>query len=280
MTPTRTLAFLLLCLWASAGWIAAQAIPSQLTAPAAQGFHLILIGAAATLFARKAPRPALLPITLGGLALLAAPLLLLDSARSLVTSSLAVVVFSLLPVVIAVATGAMRWLAPALLGTTGVLVLLPISLPQTGRGILGIALMTAAMLLTAAAILWLHTRKSGPWSIASICLANGALLTLIGHADPNWTWMTAAYEFLRCLLLTAPETLLLLCLIPLLEPRRLAARWLIAPLFTVLEGFILVRPPVDTRLLLGILLLATGGAWLFCAESPPDPSNGVLGLIS
>ncbi|SFS18673.1 hypothetical protein SAMN05421771_3531 [Granulicella pectinivorans] len=267
MTKLPTLAFFALCLWSSAAWIAAGTLPSQLPALQSQGFHFLLLALATTIvcLSGKTPVNTQLRLILPGLALFAAPLILLTNAQTLLSSSYNVLVFALLPIVIVVAQGQIRWLIPALAGVAGILVLLPVSLPETPRACLGLALVLAAMALTAWAILTLHRTPPTAWSIAAIFLATALILTLASPVHTPWSRSIAATEALRCLLLDAPEVLLLLWLIPRLDPRRLSARWLLAPLLTVMEGYLLMRPAAGIRLLIGLALLAIGGAILLLA---------------
>jgi drug/metabolite transporter (DMT)-like permease len=285
MKPSRIIAFLFLCLSASSGWIWDQALPPQLGTLAAQGLHFLLIGlvVAAWSLIRRNPLPqgvAIGWITLAGLVLFAAPILLLHAAHGMVSSALGVLVFALLPVAVMVMTGALKGLLPALLGVAGVLVLLPVSMPE-GRGLLGIGLMVLAMLLTAAALVWLHRllpQSSRGWAVVAICLSNGLILSLAGRDETSWGWEAARCEALRALIIDAPEVLLLIWLIAALEPRQLSARWLVAPLFTVLGGYVLMRPEGGLRLLVGAVLLALGGGLVFADNAEVERGLDSLGL--
>ena len=280
----RVAGFVALCLWASSGWIWAEALPARMGSVAGQGFHFLLIGLAMTawslLSSKKLPEFGLTGrIALAGLALFAAPVLLLHTAQGMVSSSLGVVVFALLPVAVLVMAGWMKGLAPALLGVAGVLLLLPVSLPE-GRGLAGVGLMLLAMVLTAGSMVGLHRLlPQGRWAgaVAAICLANGTILTLAGWSQAAWSVQAARDEGLRALVVDGPEVLLLLWLLGALEPRQLAARWLIAPLFTVVEGYLLMRPEAGLRLLSGVVLLAAGGWWLFAQKGEEHGAEG-LGL--
>ena len=281
----QTSGFVMLCLWASAGWIWGEALPAQMGSVAGQGFHFLLIGLAMVVWSllRQEKRSELSAngwTALAGLALFAGPMLLLHTAQGRVSSSLGVVVFALLPVVLMVVSGELKGLVRALLGVAGVLVLLPVSMPE-GRGLLGTGLVVVAMFLTALAMVWLHRllpQSSWGWAMAVVCLSNGAVLTLAGWSEAAWTWDAARYEALRGLAIDAPEVLLLLGLIGTLEPRRVAARWLVAPLFTVLEGYVLMRPKGGVRLLAGIALLGFGGLWVFAGKGEDEPETTGLGL--
>lgn len=283
----RVVGFVALCVWASAGWIWAQVLPAQMGVVAGQGLHFLLIGVGAlawSLLRREtAPEASVLGwIVVGGLGLFAGPVLLLHAAQGMVSSSLGVLVFALLPVVVMVMTGWMKGLGPALLGVAGVLLLLPVSMPE-GRGVVGAGLMVAAMALTAAAMVWLHRvlpRVSWGWAVAAICLSNGVSLSLAGWGEAGWSWDGLRGEALRGVVIDVPEVLLLVWLVAALEPRRLAARWLVAPLLTVVEGYVLMRPEGGVRLLVGIVLLAAGGVWVFGQESGDDAEAGGLGLTA
>ncbi len=58
------------------------------------------------------------------------------------------------------------------------------------------------------------------------------------------------------------ELLLLVFLVRGLSPVVFGARFLLVPLLTAVEGFVLVRPPITWRLLVGAGLLSFGAVWL------------------
>jgi drug/metabolite transporter (DMT)-like permease len=62
------------------------------------------------------------------------------------------------------------------------------------------------------------------------------------------------------------ELLLLVWLLREMSPVRLAARYLIVPLFTVLEGFYFLRPPMTVRMGAGLVLLVGGAAHLLLSR--------------
>jgi len=45
-------------------------------------------------------------------------------------------------------------------------------------------------------------------------------------------------------------------------PVRFAARYLVIPLLTLLESYVLVRPELTVRMVSGVMLLAAGGGML------------------
>jgi drug/metabolite transporter (DMT)-like permease len=53
-----------------------------------------------------------------------------------------------------------------------------------------------------------------------------------------------------------------------MDPVRFSSRFLIIPLVTVLEGLVLLRPAVTSRLVVGIALLAVGAGCLILEKEP------------
>jgi drug/metabolite transporter (DMT)-like permease len=168
-----------------------------------------------------------------------------------------------------------RLLAPAILGLAGALLLLPFTQPATLPQAALYALVLAAAVVVALASIWLHRL------LASITLLDAALVcsltTTVAFAALYLTnrtpWTVSPQllttEALKSLAFDLPQLLLLLWLLRELPPTRLAARYLVVPLLTVLEGFVLLRPELTLRSLSGAALL-TIGAWRLLTAHEPD----------
>jgi drug/metabolite transporter (DMT)-like permease len=72
------------------------------------------------------------------------------------------------------------------------------------------------------------------------------------------------------------ELLLLVWLLREMSPVRLAVRYLLVPLFIVLEGFALLHPPLTVRMAAGLLLLVGGAAYLLFSRG--GDSDAVLSI--
>jgi drug/metabolite transporter (DMT)-like permease len=95
------------------------------------------------------------------------------------------------------------------------------------------------------------------FAFASVLLMN---LAAHGGALGSLTWSTFGAEAATAILFDLPQMILLLWLMRVVAPVRLAARTLVIPLLTVLEGYALLGPPVTARSLCGGALLIAG-AW-------------------
>ena len=83
----------------------------------------------------------------------------------------------------------------------------------------------------------------------------------------DWDAGMVATEAARCLLVDGPVLLLTVWLLREMTPVRFAARYLVVPLVTIVEGFLLVRPAWNWTMGAGFVLLAGGCAGLLRADS-------------
>ena len=51
---------------------------------------------------------------------------------------------------------------------------------------------------------------------------------------------------------------------------RFATRYLVIPLLTVVEGFVVLRPEVTARMGIGAVLVAGGAAWILFSKESDD----------
>jgi drug/metabolite transporter (DMT)-like permease len=279
MTWRRWIGFLLLCVWSSVGWITSEVLPPRMGVVAGQGLHFLLIGAVALGVAFCRGNGMGSPWTSGwvwiagaGLGLIGVPFLLLEYVGGMVSGTLVVAGFSLVPVVVILAGGTMRLLVPALVGVAGILLVVPVSLPGSVRGYLGLGLVGIAVIVTGLSLSFMHRLLAGRDLVVSlglISLVNGVLLGLVGvpTGGVELSWTLLGFEVVRGLLLDAPVIILLVWLVRDLEPHRVSARYLVAPLFTVVEGYLAMRPGWDWRMFVGVLLIGSGAAWLLRADS-------------
>jgi hypothetical protein len=269
MTWRRWIGFLLLCVWSSVGWITSEVLPPRMGVVAGQGLHFLLIGAVALGVAFCRGNGMGSPWTSGwvwiagaGLGLIGVPFLLLEYVGGMVSGTLVVIL----------AGGTMRLLVPALVGVAGILLVVPVSLPGSVRGYLGLGLVGIAVIVTGLSLSFMHRLLAGRDLVVSlglISLVNGVLLGLVGvpTGGVELSWTLLGFEVVRGLLLDAPVIILLVWLVRDLEPHRVSARYLVAPLFTVVEGYLAMRPGWDWRMFVGVLLIGSGAAWLLRADS-------------
>jgi hypothetical protein len=167
-------------------------------------------------------------------------------------------------------------LVPALVGLGGVLLLLPFELPSALRGWVMFGGLVLVVLLVAVLSVWMYRLLRGfamMDAIAVVCLANAFFLLVCGFAGGGFVWRWSALGAVASLtsLFEAMEMVLMVWLLKEMTPVRFAVRYLVIPLFTVLEGYVLVRPDVTLRMGFGLALLAVGaGAVLFYKDGADE----------
>jgi hypothetical protein len=83
-------------------------------------------------------------------------------------------------------------------------------------------------------------------------------------------------ECAKALLFDMPQIVLLLWLMREVAPIRLAARWLVVPLLTVTEGYVLLRPEVTVRSVAGAALVLITAWRLMASDGRSEESRLVL----
>jgi len=206
------------------------------------------------------------------------PIVIVDYAGASVSSITRSALFAMVPVVVGLAVaagdagttgerGARRFLVPALVGVGGLLLLLPLQFSGSSRGRAMLALVSAAVVLVGLASIWLY-RLLGEipvvQSIALVGIANGICLLICGaiHGDVVWEWHGLASSVSISSGVDLLEVLLIVWLLRQMTPIRFAARYLVIPMVTVLESFVLVRPQLTVRIGFGTFLLAAGAGML------------------
>jgi drug/metabolite transporter (DMT)-like permease len=220
------------------------------------------------------------------------PALAIELASGTVPEITRAALFALVPIVVAITIAAVdagtpsessarRSLLPALLGLAGLLLLLPLSFSWSPRGTIMFAVLCTAVVLAGISSVWLY-RLMQPYrrtdAAAMICLSNAAFLFACGHAGEPFIWSPSSLVSIVSLstLVNLIEILLLLWLVRTLSPVRFAARFLIIPLLTVLEAYVLLRPQWTLRIGGGAALLVIGAALLVLAN--PDREEPELSL--
>ncbi len=295
-------ALLLLCLlWAVAS-LRSDLLPGQSpvtnTSPLlkqATTLALFTLFAAATAFVRKTnwPRgPALLGAALIGAGLLALPALLAALAEGHVDDSTRVALFSLVPVFAvvlephlgsALQSSPRATLVSAMVAVAGTLLIFPVELPSTPApviafcGVIVAASAVAAANCTAVKIAQSQTTLSLS-GFAAITTGSAAILLVIAALffEPR-AWAVAHIDAWAI-----PDLLALALLFWLLRRMsavRMTTRFLIAPLMANLIAITFLRPGVQPRAWLGLLLIALASGWLlFAPEDEPEKTGSPLGI--
>lgn len=303
MTRRRWLGFLALCLLGSSAWLVEGAWPSLMPTASRECLHYLAITFAVGIFGWKKIAHSKFrstPITklaAASICLFGIPAALIESARSGVSEATIAASFALLPVLIVLLVphfdlrervdSATSLLSPALIGLAGILLLLPFALPASLREARLYAVVVIAVLVAASASVWMYRLLFEVSVIEAtvICsVANATILLAFALARiaingtswaAEWSWNALSVEVLKAVCLDMPQVILLLWLMRDVEPERLAARVLVIPLLTVLEGYALLRPEVSLRSVVGAVLLLFG-SWRLLSGSERDEEPGLM----
>ncbi len=295
-------ALLLLCLLWAAASLRSDLLPataSQTNSPLlldqACVLALFAILAAATALIRKANWPrgrTLLEIVVVGAGLLAFPALVVELAKGHVDDSTRVDLFSLVPV-FAVAlepylgsasqSPQRGGLIAALIAVAGTLLIFPVELPQTlATAVAFCGLIAAVSSVASANCTAVKIAKSQPAlslpAFAAIATGSAAiLLAIAGLSIQRRAWRAAHID-----VWAIPDLLslaLLFWLMRRVSAVRMTTRFLIAPLAANLVALSFLRPGIQARAWLGLLLIALGsGSLLFAPEDEPEKTGSPLGI--
>lgn len=296
MTRLQWLGFLVLCAMGASGWLVEGAWPSVLPVAVRQCLHELVIAAVVCAFSwrRFVCEPGAVRIwvrlALASVCLLAVPAALVERTHGGVSSVTVAELFALVPGAVVVLMPAfdvrgvndpMRLLAPAVAGSAGVLLVLGFALPAAWHD-LGLEMLVALGVVAAAgASVWMYRLLPGvrvSEAVLICCVANAlfwlAVMAATGAGGAlswgiGWSWSALTMECAKALLFDMPQIVLLLWLMREVAPVRLAARWLVVPLLTVAEGYVLLRPEVTVRAVAGAAL-AVFGAWRLTSAHGKD----------
>ena len=93
----------------------------------------------------------------------------------------------------------------------------------------------------------------------------------------RWQFPPNLLQIVWLVAVDVPPLLLLLWLLNRMSAARMTARFLLAPLLTVLAGIVLEQPQINARMITGISLLAAGTAWLLLVKEG-DESAIAIGI--
>jgi drug/metabolite transporter (DMT)-like permease len=279
------LTFGALCLLSSSAWIVESFGASTLPSLERQGLLYFVVGLAAQLLSGKGlllriRQQSWTRLIVAGLGFFGIPALAIELASGTVPEVSRSALFALVPIVVVVVLSAVeaggaaerdarRSLAPALVGLGGLLLLLPLSFSSSARGNAMIAVVCTAVILAGIASVWLYRLLQQfklADAVALVCLSNAVFLLICGCVREAIVWDRGSLLSLLSWssLVDVTEVLLLLWLLSRMPPVQFASRYLLIPLLTVLESYILVRPPLTLRIGAGTILLAAGvGLLLF-----------------
>lgn len=284
MRRSAWLAFFLFCLLSSADWLIPSVVSDGLPVLERES---LLFGVVGFLFCVRRVRwrgldwRRVLSLVLGGVGFFGVPVVFLEWAAGSLSGVSRSVGFAMVPIVVvlvvASAGGSVRrLLVPALVGLSGVLFLLPVEVPAAARGRLMLGGLALVVVLVAIVSVWMNRLlQDFVWgeAVAVVCVANAAFLLVCGLAGGALVWRWSALVSLVSVssLVDGVEVVLVLWLLREMTAVRFAARYLVIPLLTVLEGYLVLRPELTVRMGFGLVLLAvSAGVVLFAKESPDE----------
>lgn len=171
-----------------------------------------------------------------------------------------------------------RFFAPSLAAFAGALLLLSFSFPLTAGGRVVMAAVLVAVALAGIASAWMYRllhSTSVMEALAIVCLANAVFFAAC-RLPFHHEWSDAISLLSISSLYDLVELALLVWLLRRMSPVRLAVRYLAVPLVVALEGFVILRPPWTVRMTLGLVLLASGAAYILLSRS--SESDSVLSI--
>jgi hypothetical protein len=283
MRWTLWIAFAALCILSGTSWAISDDVSEGLPRLEQQGFLFGAVGVIALLVAGREvwlrignlQRARLAAVSV---AFFGVPVVVVEYARGSVPAISRSALFAMVPVVVVMVVaagdvtgreerGAMRFLVPALAGLGGLLLLLPLEFSGSVRGWVMLGVVCAAVVLVGLASAWLYRMLRGirfAAAVAVVGLANAVFLLgwSVVHEAMVWRWSGLASMVSISSLVDAVEVLLLVWLLRAMPPVRFAARYLVIPLLTVLESYVLMRPEWTVRMGSGTVLLAVGAGTL------------------
>jgi hypothetical protein len=206
------------------------------------------------------------------------PIVVGEYARGSVTALSRSALFAMVPVVVVVVVaasdtsegeqrGARRFLVPALGGLGGLLLLLPLEFSGSIRGRLILAVVCAAVIFVGLASVWMFRFLRGLNFVGAIAVVGVAnAIFLLGWSavcgDAVWRLRELVSVAQVSSLADMVEVMLIVWLLREMPPVRFVARYLLIPLLTVLESYVLMRPEWTVRMVFGTVLLAVGAGTL------------------
>ena len=288
---------LLLCLLWSLGPLQADLVPNLVPAsqpriaPHALPFALLAAVAALFSLARKAPWPrgrVLWASVAIGLGLFTAPGILVALSQGWISAPTRVATFSLVPVFAVVlepylgrATEISGGLIAALAAVAGSLFVYPLQIPRSMHSTLALSALVLAAACIAAANCYavrvaaeLPAKSIAPLAaLAAATAAVGFLAAGLLSRQQLGTWKPSAPELAWSVVVELPSLLLLFWLLPRISAVRMTTRFVLAPLIAILIELALVRPTLELRNWLGLLLVVAASSWLLFAPRTEPLSN-------
>jgi drug/metabolite transporter (DMT)-like permease len=290
MRRTTWIGFAALCILSGTSWAIPSTMMEGLPPLEQQGLVFGAIGLIALLFGgrafwSKSEWMLVTKLAVAAVAFFGIPEVVAEYARGSIPAISRSALYSMVPVIVVMAVaagdeerGARRFLLPALAGLGGLLLLLPLEFSGSPRGWVMLILVCASVVLVGAASVWLYRLTRGisfATALAVSGLANAAFL--LGwsavHEEVVWRWSGLSSIVSISSLVDVIEVLLIVWLLRAILPIRFAARYLLIPLLTVLESYVLMRPELTVRMGFGTVLLAVGAGMLLFLKAGEEETT-------
>lgn len=151
---------------------------------------------------------------------------------------------------------------PALAGVGGAAMLIPFGLPSSVGGWWWLAATGGVAIVAAMAAVELHRHLAGFDLVRAAALVSGCsslvagLLSLVGWTRfPELTAHGIFAEIIVCFVIDGPILLFTVWMLRDLPATAFSARYLLIPLLTIAEGFLLIRPSPHWMMLFGALAM-------------------------
>jgi drug/metabolite transporter (DMT)-like permease len=298
LTRGQLLGYLALCLIWGSTWLAIRFVVHDvppLEAAAIRFFTgavLLLAMAAAQKRDWPASREEWQAILVLSLSIMAVPYGLLFWAEQYVTSSMTAVLFSAMPLLVALFTPLMmhrtvprRAVFALLIGCGGLLLLFPGGLNASGRSLLGGFAILFAVVLSAWSVVYAKRRLHGLDSVVStgLQLFFGALALLWAtwalepHRHAMWNRTAVLAMAFLVLFGSCAAFVIYYWLLKKMQPYQVATISLITPVVAVLEGALFAQEPIPFLMVIAIaIVLGSVGTVLLAGANEQKNTDRIL----
>lgn len=228
-----------------------------------------------------------------GLLMFALPAVLVAATQGWVSQLERVAIFSLTPVIAVVMEPHMGaaprqsngTLVASLIAVAGALAIFPLAVPGSPAAFSAVLVVVAASVCAAlgncVAVRLAVAMREVPIASAA-CVAGAAAaaafaLTGVFNERAQWRLPHNAAQIVWLAVIDLPALILLFWLMRRMSAVRMTTRFLLAPWFIILAGIMLERPAITLRMVVGVMLIAGGAAWLLFAsdEGRDDKPIGI-----
>lgn len=300
LTRRQILGYLVLCaIWGST-WLAIRVVvrdvpPLEAAAIRFLSAALLLLGLAVTQKRRwPSSRRQWNAIAVLSMTIMAIPYGLLFWAEQYVTSSMTAVLFSAMPLLVALFTPLMmhrsvprRAVFAMVMALGGLLLLFPSGLNTSGRSFLGGFAILIAVILSAWSVVYAKHRLQEMDAVVST-----AMQLLIGSVALFWgswvfeagthaRWTSDAVLALSFLVVfgSCAAFVIYYWLLKKIQPYQLSTISLITPVVAVLEGALILREPVPLLMVIAIAIVLGSVATVLLSAAEPERKRGEILLV-